>query len=114
MACAPLSGALLGADKGNPLAVRYPEDGAVLCIGPAGVSPTRRTPMPRGCSWNGCSAPSSRAPAWRYGVDPVRLDVEPMPGAKKLSEVKLVRLTPEEIGKGIPEIIEQWRDTFGG
>ena len=34
-------------------------------------------------------------------------------GDQALSEIKLLRLTPEEIAKGIPEVIEQWRDTFG-
>jgi hypothetical protein len=30
-----------------------------------------------------------------------------------LASVKMVPLTIAEIRKGIPEIIEQWRDTFG-
>ena len=29
------------------------------------------------------------------------------------TEVKTIRPTVEEIDKGIPEVIEQWRDTFG-
>src|SRR5262249_51968614 len=37
VACTPLSGALLSADKGNPIAAHYPADGSVLCIGPAAV-----------------------------------------------------------------------------
>ena len=43
---------------------------------------------------------------------PVRDDVTLKPGAKPLSEVKLLRQTTEEIAKGVPEVIEQWRDTF--
>jgi iron(III) transport system substrate-binding protein len=34
------------------------------------------------------------------------------PGARPLSEVKIIRQTTAEIGKGVPEVIEQWRDTF--
>jgi iron(III) transport system substrate-binding protein len=44
---------------------------------------------------------------------PVRADVPAKPNMKPLSEVKLLRVTTEEIGKGVPEAIEQWRDTFG-
>jgi hypothetical protein len=36
-----------------------------------------------------------------------------MEGTKRLYEIVLIRLTDEEIAKGIPEVIEQWRDTFG-
>jgi iron(III) transport system substrate-binding protein len=39
--------------------------------------------------------------------------VTPRAPAKPLSEVKLIRQTVAEIGKGVPEVIEQWRDTFG-
>jgi iron(III) transport system substrate-binding protein len=30
-----------------------------------------------------------------------------------VSEVKTVRPSIAEIDKGVPEVIEQWRDTFG-
>ena len=36
-----------------------------------------------------------------------------MEGTKRWSEIKLISLTSAEIAKGIPEVIEQWRDTFG-
>jgi hypothetical protein len=31
-----------------------------------------------------------------------------------LDQVPILSLTVEEIAKGVPEIVEQWRDTFGG
>jgi iron(III) transport system substrate-binding protein len=49
----------------------------------------------------------------KWHLEPVRADAPQMQGTKKLSELKLLRLTPDEIAKGIPEVIEQWRDTFG-
>ena len=39
--------------------------------------------------------------------------VKSLPGAKPLAEVKTIRPTYEEIEKGIPEVKEQFRDTFG-
>jgi hypothetical protein len=45
-------------------------------------------------------------------VTPVREDVTFKPGAVPLSQVKVLRQTTAEIAKGVPEVIEQWRDTF--
>ena len=39
--------------------------------------------------------------------------MKPLPGAKGLDEVKTVRPTFKEITEGIPEVKEQFRDTFG-
>ena len=47
-----------------------------------------------------------------YGT-PLRNDVNPRPGVKKFSEMKLIAPTVAEIVKGIPEVTEQWRDLFG-
>ena len=44
---------------------------------------------------------------------PLRPEVPSPPGAKPISEIKTIRPTVAEIDKGIPEVIEQWRDTFG-
>jgi len=47
------------------------------------------------------------------GSEPIVSGVDPRPGMPPLASVKMVPLTIAEIRKGIPEIIEQWRDTFG-
>jgi iron(III) transport system substrate-binding protein len=39
--------------------------------------------------------------------------VAPAVGATPLNQVKTLRPTFEEIKKGIPEVKELWRDTFG-
>ena len=39
--------------------------------------------------------------------------IKPAPGAKALEEIKVIRPSEEEIAKGIPEVKEQFRDTFG-
>ena len=46
-------------------------------------------------------------------ADSLRPEVTPLPGAKSFSEVKTFQLAVAETQKGIPEVIEQWRDTFG-
>jgi iron(III) transport system substrate-binding protein len=47
------------------------------------------------------------------GTEPIRSDVPPRPGVPLLSSQKVISLTPAEIRKGVPELVEQWRDTFG-
>ena len=37
----------------------------------------------------------------------------PPGGVKSAKDVKPIRPTVEEISKGIPEVIKQWRDIFG-
>ena len=51
------------------------------------------------------STPSTSPSRWAGSAAP--------PGAKPLNEIKTIRPTVEEIDKGIPEVNEQWRDTFG-
>jgi len=43
----------------------------------------------------------------------MRADVKPLPGAKSITEVKIIRPTLDETTKGIPAIAELWRDVFG-
>ena len=108
----PLATTLLSAEKGNPIALQYPTDGSLLCIGPSAV--TARAPHPNAgrlfMNWL-LSKDFAQICADAY-VTPVREDVTFKPGAKPLSDVKLLRQTTAEIAKGVPEVIEQWRDTF--
>ena len=109
----PLATALLTASKGNPVAVQYPTDGSMLCIGPSAVLANAPHPNAARLFMNWLlSAECAKVMADNFQT-PVRQDAPAPVGAKPLSEVKLLRLTTEEIGKGVPEVIEQWRDTFG-
>jgi iron(III) transport system substrate-binding protein len=103
---------LLTASKGNPMAIQYPTDGSMLCIGPSGVLANAPHPNAGRLFMNWLlSRECAQVMADNFQT-PVRDDVPAKAGAKPLSEVKLLRLTTEEIGKGVPEVIEQWRDTF--
>jgi iron(III) transport system substrate-binding protein len=108
----PLATTLLSAEKGNPIALRYPTDGSLLCIGPSAV--LARAPHPNAArlfqNWL-LSKEFAQVCANAY-VTPVRDDVTFKPGAVPLSQVKVLRQTTAEIAKGVPEVIEQWRDTF--
>jgi iron(III) transport system substrate-binding protein len=46
-------------------------------------------------------------------LESLRPEVPPSVGMKSAKDVTTIRPTVEEIAKGIPEVIKQWRDTFG-
>lgn len=104
---------LFSAARGNPLAVSYPSDGSVLIIAPSAI--VKGTKHPNAArlfmEYLG-SVEAARINAKHFAI-PLRAEVPPPPGAKPLTEVKTVRPTVAQIDKGIPEVIEQWRDTFG-
>jgi iron(III) transport system substrate-binding protein len=109
----PVGTLLESAQKGNPLAMIYPTDGAVLIIAPSGIM--------KGCK----HANSARLfmefllseGASRIWVDhfneTIRPEVQAPKGAKSAKDVKTIHPTVEQITKGIPEVIKQWRETFG-
>ena len=47
------------------------------------------------------------------GSEPIRAGVPTRPDEPPLATQKVISLTVAEIRKGIPEVIEAWRDTFG-
>jgi iron(III) transport system substrate-binding protein len=104
---------LFSAARGNPLAISYPADGSVLIIAPSAiVKGTKHPNAARLFMEYLYTVEASKVNAKHFGV-PMRPEVPAPPGAKPVSEVKTVRPTIAEIDKGVPEVIEQWRDTFG-
>ena len=101
------------AEHGNPIGFVYAEDGTLLTIGPSAV--LADAPHPNGgrlfLEWL-LSMEFAEACATQHMV-PVRADAPPMAGGKPLSEFNVLTLTTAEIAKGIPDVVEQWRDTFG-
>jgi iron(III) transport system substrate-binding protein len=47
------------------------------------------------------------------GSDPILEGIRPRDGMPPLAGLKTIPLTVDEIRTGVPEVIEQWRDTFG-
>jgi len=101
------------ASKGNPLAIIYPEDGTLLMIATTGIMKSTRNPNAARLFVEFLMGKRTNEIHAANFSDTTRPDVPPYPGAKDLSTVKLLRPTDAEIEKGIPEIRELWRDTFG-
>jgi iron(III) transport system substrate-binding protein len=113
VAAGPSATTLESKDKGNPLAVVYPEDGAVLMVSPSGI--LKNAPAPNAARLFVeylLSQPCNEIMV-KMRQDSINKNVKAAPGARSLAEVKTVRPTYEEIEKGIPEVKELFRDTFG-
>jgi iron(III) transport system substrate-binding protein len=112
VAAGPSGLSQITAAKGNPIGVVFPADGAVVMVSPSAVM--ANAPHPNAGrlyvefllsdTHAHLSAEDRRVPVRATTLHP---------GDRPVSDIKTIRLTTAEIVKGIPEVIEQWRDTFG-
>ncbi|MCB1742439.1 MAG: extracellular solute-binding protein [Gammaproteobacteria bacterium] len=109
----PAATTLRSASRGNPLGIIYPEDGSLLMIAPSGIMANTKNPNAAKLFMEFLlSVETSRIAVGSFS-EPIRPEVPPAEGGRPLSEVKTIRPSFEEIKKGIPEVKEEWRDTFG-
>jgi iron(III) transport system substrate-binding protein len=108
-----LSTSLLSADKGNPIGIRYPEDGAVLAPGPAAVLADAPHPNAGRLFLEWLLSEDFATLSAGFRQDPVRPGIALRPGARPLAEIPVIGLSIREIADGVPDVIEMWRDTFG-
>ncbi len=113
VAAGPIGLSQVTAARGNPVGLMYPSDGAVLIVSPSAVMANAPHPNAARLFEEFLLGPiHARLSAEGYRL-PVRAGTPLLPGAKAADEIKVNRLTTAEIVQGIPEVIEQWRDTFG-
>ena len=105
---------LHAADQGNPLAVVYPTDGALLIVAASAIPAAAPHPNAARLFLEFLQSEDAAHIAVKERAESLRPEVVPLPGAKPFTEIKTFQLTVAETLKGIPEVIEQWRDTFGG
>jgi iron(III) transport system substrate-binding protein len=109
----PAATLLESVKKGNPLAMAYPTDGSVLIIAPSSIM-------------KGCKHPNAArlfmefllstgaSQIWvDHFTESIRPEISPSKDAKPAKDLKIIRPTVAEITKGVPEVIKQWRETFG-
>jgi len=113
VAAGPQATTLESRAKGNPVAVAYPEDGAVLMVSPSAILKNAPAPNAAKLFIEFLLSKDGNEIMVKHFQDPVNKLVKPAPGGKPLSEIKTIRPTYEEIEKGIPEVKELFRDTFG-
>ncbi len=114
VAAGPSGTTLMSRDLGNPLQIVYPTDGAVLIMAPASVLKDAPHPNAAKLLLNWLLSVEASEIQVKDHSETLRAEVKLLPGQKSPNEVKIIPMpTFEEIHKGIPEVIEQFRDTFG-
>ena len=113
VAAGPSATTLESKAKGNPLAIVYPEDGAILMVSPSSILKNAPAPSTAKLFIEYLLSKECNEIMLKNHQDPVNKNVKPPAGGKPLTQVKTIRPTYEEIDKGIPEVIELFRDTFG-
>lgn len=113
VAAGPSGTTLNAADKGNPVALSYPTDGAVLLVSPSAIMANAPHPNAAKLFMEFMLSEEHAKISVQARNESLRPEVSPLTGAKPFTEAKIIRLSVAEIQKGIPEVIEQWRDTFG-
>ncbi len=113
VAAGPEATTLLSRDKGNPLGVIYPTDGTLLMVSLTGIP--KNAPAPNAAKLFVeflMDKTAAEVQVKNHSLSVVK-GVKAAPGAKPLEQIKVIRPTEEEIAKGIPEVKEKFRDTFG-
>jgi iron(III) transport system substrate-binding protein len=113
VAAGPSATTLESKAKGNPLAVVYPEDGAVLMVSPTAIMKNAPAPNAAKLFVEYLLSRECNEIQVQHAQDPVNKHVKPMAGGRSIAEVKTIRPSFQEIEKGIPEVKELFRDTFG-
>jgi iron(III) transport system substrate-binding protein len=104
---------LYSASRGNPLAIVYPADGAILIVAPSAILKGTKHPNAARLFMEYLYSIEASQIDVKHFTAPMRPEVPVAQGEKPVAEVKSFHPTNEQIDKGIPEVIEQWRDTFG-
>ena len=113
VAAGPEATTLLSRDKGNPLSVIYPSDGTLLMVSPSGIP--KNAPAPNAAKLFVeflLDKEAAEVQVKNHSLSVIK-GIKPAVGAKPLEDIKVIRPTEEEITKGIPEVKEKFRDTFG-
>lgn len=100
-------------DRGNPVQVVHPDDGVVVCVTPSGIPIAAPHPNAARLFLNWMLSEEYSSLMSADGTEPVRDGVTQRAGVPRLSSLKIIPLSPDEIRTGVPPLVERWRDTFG-
>ncbi len=101
------------AQKGNPLAMMYPTDGTVLIIAPSGIMKGVKHPNAARLFMEYLLTTEASKIWVDHFNESMRPEISATNGAKSAKDVKTIRPSVEEITEGIPQVIKEWRETFG-
>jgi iron(III) transport system substrate-binding protein len=99
--------------KGNPLALIYPTGGSVLIIAPSAIMKGAKHPSASRLFMEFLLSEKASQIWVEHFNESIRPEVPASKNAKSAKDLKIIRPTVAEITKGVPEVIKQWRETFG-
>lgn len=99
--------------KGNPIEIVYPTDGAKLTLSGSAILANAPHPNAARLFLNYLLSVDSAKLQAAQGQQPLRPEVPPPEGAKAIDEIAVAPLTEKEVVEGVPGIIVEWRDVFG-
>ncbi len=114
VAAGPSGLSQVSAERGNPIGLVAPSDGAVVIVSPSAVMAAAAHPNAGRLFLEFLLGPDNARISAEVRRVPVRSGAPATPGDAMLQGVKTVRLTTAEIVRDMQDVIEQWRDTFGG
>jgi iron(III) transport system substrate-binding protein len=109
----PVGTLLESVQKGNPLAMVYPTDGTVLIIAPSSIMKASKHPNAARLFMEFLMSEDASQIWVDHFNETIRPEIPAAKGAKSAKDLKVIRPTVAEITKGVPEVIKQWRETFG-
>jgi iron(III) transport system substrate-binding protein len=109
----PVGTLLESVQKGNPLAMVYPTDGTVLIIAPSSIMKGCKHPVAARLFMEFLMSEGASKIWVDHFNETIRPEVSVPAGSKSAKDLKIIRPTVEQITKGVPEVIKQWRETFG-
>lgn len=109
----PSATTLHSISRGNPLKLIYPTDGTVATPAPTAIMEKAPHPNAARLFMEFATGPAYSRVIRLFYTESIRPDVPAPEGSRPLDEIKLVAPSLAEQEKGVPEILELWRDTFG-
>ena len=109
----PANAVFPAVEKGNPIGIAYPTDGCSVCVAPSAVPASAPHPNAARLFLDWLLSDTYSQLSVERGSEPLRVGLVAKPGRKPVDQLGLIQLSVEEIRKGVPEVIEAWRDTFG-
>ncbi len=109
----PGTTSLMSGSKGNPIANIYPEDGTVVVIAPSGIMKDAAHPNAAKLFMEFLLGPENAAITADEWGSPLVPGVDPKPGVARFGEIKTITANSGQLAEGIPEVRDQFRDTFG-
>jgi iron(III) transport system substrate-binding protein len=100
-------------DRGNPLGIAYPSDGALLLVGPTAVLKTSKRMNAAKLFVDFLLSPEAAKVIVSQFEQALIVDAPPPLTGKPLKDIKTISVPTELILKDLPAIKEKWKTMFG-